>query len=253
MYSDFLLFIPAQDPTLQAVLSYFSATYQISADGDVMVSDEAEEGLGTTSTLLSHIRNSMFGAFQNIYALPVRDRPPDSRPTSQPPSQPSQHSAADAQQTADSTALTTQDGTHVNISTIAPDAKEKDALTAKQSQRLEKKWVLTGFLPGPGYYVCGATSGAVSRTLTAPLDRLKVYLIAQTDGVSAAVNAAKSGSPVQATKQAARPLANAMRELWKAGGVTSLWAGTYLVALLSVPLGSDLRCRQWSECPQGYA
>lgn len=65
----------------------------------------------------------------------------------------------------------------------------------------------------------------ISRTCTAPLDRLKVYLIAQTSNKPAAVEAAKQGSPVKAVRHVGQPLVDAVKELWRAGGIRSLFAG----------------------------
>jgi hypothetical protein len=76
-----------------------------------------------------------------------------------------------------------------------------------------------------GYFLAGAFAGAASRTATAPLDRLKVYLIAQTSNKEAAVEAAKDGSPVKAVKRFGRPLVDAMKDLWARGGIRSLFAG----------------------------
>jgi len=78
-----------------------------------------------------------------------------------------------------------------------------------------------------GYFVAGGVAGMISRTSTAPLDRLKVYLIAQTGNTSKALQAAKTGDPVQATKHAARPILDACKHLWAAGGVRSLFAGEF--------------------------
>ena len=85
--------------------------------------------------------------------------------------------------------------------------------------------LLTDLLPEPGYFLAGGVAGVVSRTATAPLDRLKVYLIAQVGIKDEAVTAAKSGAPLQATKKAARPLLDATRQLWRMGGVRSMFAG----------------------------
>lgn len=45
---DFLLFIPATAPNLRAVLSYYSSTVQLNAEGDVHVTDDTVEGSGKT-------------------------------------------------------------------------------------------------------------------------------------------------------------------------------------------------------------
>lgn len=68
-------------------------------------------------------------------------------------------------------------------------------------------------------------AGVISRTATAPLDRLKVYLIAQVGVKDEAIMAAKSGAPIKATKTAARPLLEATKTLWRMGGMRSLFAG----------------------------
>ena len=80
----------------------------------------------------------------------------------------------------------------------------------------------------------------VSRTATAPLDRLKVYLIAQTGDLKGdALKAAKQGDAVQVAKNASRPLVLAVKELWRAGGIRSLFAGgSRLLCSTSVPLTS---------------
>jgi solute carrier family 25 (mitochondrial phosphate transporter), member 23/24/25/41 len=75
----------------------------------------------------------------------------------------------------------------------------------------------------------------ISRTATAPLDRLKVYLIAQTSPKTAAVEAAKEGAPVQAVKHIGQPLIDAMKDLWRAGGMRSLFAGNGLNVLKVMP------------------
>lgn len=86
------------------------------------------------------------------------------------------------------------------------------------------KPLLTSF-PDPGYFLAGGIAGVVSRTATAPFDRLKVYLIAQTGTAQGVVEAAKQGSTVQIAKRASAPLIDAMKALWGAGGVRSLFAG----------------------------
>jgi solute carrier family 25 (mitochondrial phosphate transporter), member 23/24/25/41 len=86
-----------------------------------------------------------------------------------------------------------------------------------------------------GYFIAGGLAGMISRTATAPLDRLKVYLIAQTSPRQAAVDAAKGGAPITAVKHFGRPLIDACKDLWKAGGMRSLFAGNGLNVLKVMP------------------
>ena len=96
-------------------------------------------------------------------------------------------------------------------------------------------WHDTDDFLSTGYFIAGGLAGMISRTATAPLDRLKVYLIAQTGSKEAAVAAAKEGAPVQAVKHLGQPLIDATKELWKAGGVRSLFAGNGLNVVKVMP------------------
>jgi solute carrier family 25 phosphate transporter 23/24/25/41 len=95
----------------------------------------------------------------------------------------------------------------------------------QQKDQEEVKPLLISLLPNPGYFVAGGLAGIISRTTTAPLDRLKVYLIAQVDNTPNPVQAVKAGAPLQAVRGAYMTSANAMKELWAAGGMRSLFAG----------------------------
>lgn len=108
------------------------------------------------------------------------------------------------------------------------------------ASRLRTHWneikpALYSCLPTPGYFVAGGLAGLVSRTTTAPLDRLKVYLIAHTGSAEQTIQAAKSGAALQAVKGAWRTSANAMKELWAAGGIRSLWAGNGINVVKIMP------------------
>lgn len=78
-----------------------------------------------------------------------------------------------------------------------------------------------------GYFLAGGVAGAISRTATAPFDRVKVYLIAQTGTPAAreAVETAIKGEAVQAAKKLSGPIRHSIIELWKAGGARSFFAG----------------------------
>lgn len=85
---------------------------------------------------------------------------------------------------------------------------------------------LTQYLPEPGYFVAGALAGGISRTATAPLDRLKVYLLVNTKAkTGAAIDAAKKGQGLSALRQAGKPIGDAIHDLYKAGGFRTFFAG----------------------------
>lgn len=86
---------------------------------------------------------------------------------------------------------------------------------------------LMDFVPDVGYFLAGGLAGVTSRTATAPLDRLKVYLIAQTGNTEDTVQAVKSAKPITAAQHGARTLWNACQHLWAAGGMRSLFAGEH--------------------------
>lgn len=111
---------------------------------------------------------------------------------------------------------------------------------------------LTENTPQLGYFIAGGIAGVVSRTATAPFDRLKVYLIAQTYVKDSAVLAAKEGAPLAAAGKASRTLAVALKELWRAGGLRSLFAGSLSLFLLSSRSILTVY-REWPQCGQGYA
>lgn len=89
-----------------------------------------------------------------------------------------------------------------------------------------RSFKLTDFAPQPGYFLAGAIAGGVSRTATAPLDRLKVYLLVNTQNRGeTAVAALKRGKPLAALKNAARPFSDAIRDVYRSGGIRGFFAG----------------------------
>ncbi|KAL1836958.1 hypothetical protein VTJ49DRAFT_4437 [Mycothermus thermophilus] len=91
-------------------------------------------------------------------------------------------------------------------------------------------------LEGLGYFLAGAVSGGVSRTATAPLDRLKVYLLVNTQQHSgSAIFAAKSGQPLAALRNAGGPIVEAIVTLWKTGGLRTFFAGNGLNVVKIMP------------------
>lgn len=127
---------------------------------------------------------------------------------------------------------------------------------------------LTQYLPEPGYFVAGALAGGISRTATAPLDRLKVYLLVNTKTTAGvAADVAKQGQPLAAIRTAGKPIGDAVHALWKAGGFRTFFAGKQntmrcrptVIGVFSPKIELCCRCRadfahrQWAERDQNHA
>lgn len=124
--------------------------------------------------------------------------------------------------------------------------------------------LINQFLNGFGYFLAGGISGVVSRTCTAPFDRIKVFLIARTDLSSTVLNSKKSieerinhkiassGASrstakimVEAEAKAAQaasqhktirsPIIQAARTIWKQGGFKAFYVGNGLNILKVFP------------------
>ena len=218
--ADFLLFIPMDSPGLKQIFSYYTTTVKLTAEGDVHLSDEALSGLGTA---FSFIKYSLFGAIVQIYDSPEsRTSTSSLYPT---------HVTRPPEQDTDIDIYDDDDTAHLEHENDDPHlpprpARRKAALSTQDTTLdTQQRASLIDMLPNIGYFAAGGLSGITSRTATAPLDRLKVYLIAQTGSGSEVVQAAKQGAALQATKHGASTLWNACKDLWAAGGIRSLFAG----------------------------
>jgi solute carrier family 25 phosphate transporter 23/24/25/41 len=98
--------------------------------------------------------------------------------------------------------------------------------------------VVNDFLRGVGYFLAGGLSGVVSRTCTAPFDRIKVFLIARSDLSSTILNkktdlARQHGQiPLNKIKS---PLIKAATTLYRQGGLRAFYVGNGLNVMKVFP------------------
>lgn len=109
---------------------------------------------------------------------------------------------------------------------------------------------------GLGFFTAGGIAGAVSRTATAPFDRLKTFLIASTgssrtavsDTVKAgkeAIKAVEKGQIGKAIQKAGSPLLEAVKAIYRSGGIRSFFVGNHTTEIAEN--------RQWVECYQSIS
>lgn len=248
--------MPARDyeSQLRAVLSFYYSVVNVTPEGDSIVSEETLEGLGTARSFRSLLQ-SLFGSLLRVafpfgYTTPAPEPPPSEVPA---PTRAradsgldgvsrSRHAAGGAaagatpQLAAASAEVSYQQDLETVADAVAQDAaghgtgigdSRQRSSTATAAVNTEKKFTLTLFVPDPGYFLAGAIAGGVSRTATAPLDRLKVYLLVNTSTQTAetAVGSLKQGRLVSAAKNASRPIRDAVREIFRLGGVRGFFAG----------------------------
>ncbi|MCJ1321640.1 hypothetical protein MMC15_006985 [Xylographa vitiligo] len=225
-WRNFLLFIPAATPGLKAVLSYYSSVVMVNAEGDVHISNENVQSLGITNFL-----DTFFGSIIAIAKPPT-------------PLKPYSQFSSSTSSLRSTPSIQNQEPDYSEPSTFPWDPGEAIELRAhtlrfsdslNETHRKPRVPMLTDLLPDPGYFVAGGIAGVVSRTATAPLDRLKVYLIAQTGVKDEAVRAVQSGDALKATKVASRPLIQATKALWRMGGIQSMFAGNGLNVIKVMP------------------
>ena len=105
------------------------------------------------------------------------------------------------------------------------DSGHQSSTTASEPAKVKKTFGLTTFIPHPGYFLAGAIAGGVSRTATAPLDRLKVYLLVNTTNKPTEIAALKKAAPGGIIRNAVRPIGDAIRDLFRSGGIKGFFAG----------------------------
>ncbi|KAL3421034.1 Calcium-binding mitochondrial carrier SAL1 [Phlyctema vagabunda] len=226
-WRNFLLFLPtdSKTPPLKAVLSYYTSSVSVNAEGDTSIREETLEGLGTPPSFLQ----ILFGAILNIAA-------PQRKPPLQPDSSYSKNTlGSNAEDSAEDLGTNGSSQAHLKHDMTTDDDEEASGSPFLADTSL-KKSLLTEILPHPGYFAAGGLAGVISRTSTAPLDRLKVYLIANTGSTaSKSIDLVKQGEAKEAAKKIGRPLVEATKELWRAGGMRSLFAGNGLNVLKVMP------------------
>lgn len=228
MPPDFLLFIPANAPGLHAVLSYYQNTTKLNAEGDVHLSDEALQGLGM---MLNFLKTSLFGAVIQL-AKPTQSHAGGSNTS---PIAMWEDSEARPQ-----LHFPEEDEDMIEINPHIPTKPARRKELSDKEQRLQDEVLrkrngpskLMDYVPDVGYFLAGGLAGVTSRTATAPLDRLKVYLIAQTGNAEDTVQAVKSAKPISAAQHGVRTLWNACQHLWAAGGMRSLFAGEHAPSVM---------------------
>ncbi|KND92672.1 Calcium-binding mitochondrial carrier SAL1 [Tolypocladium ophioglossoides CBS 100239] len=260
-WRNFLLFMPARDheSQLRAVLSYYYSVVNVTPEGDSIVSEETLEGLGTDGSSYYSFIQSLFGSLLRVASpAPYATNPlPPTTPTTPTTPQnaeradveeealPAQTEKMDAVEAAADTIVdaaatqwrkSTADGTTQQDGDGALDEHLGESQSNGKAVAAKKKYRLTDFAPDPGYFLAGAIAGGVSRTATAPLDRLKVYLLVNTTSSSETAAAAiKQGRPVDAVKNATRPIRDAVRDLYRSGGLRGFFAGNGLNVVKIMP------------------
>ncbi|KAM0515039.1 hypothetical protein ACHAPE_006361 [Trichoderma viride] len=244
---------------LHAVLSFYYSVVNVTPEGDSLVSGETLEGLGRAGSSSSFL-DILFGSLLRVAFPSSYPRTPPELPSPPSPSPPQGAGIADSelqvplQHARGNFVDATAHASAVEISKVEQDPSgADDAVTETDGDGISvehreessstgalptkrKKFRLTNFAPHPGYFLAGAIAGGVSRTATAPLDRLKVYLLVNTtSGAETAIGALKQGRIIDALKNAARPFSDAMKDLYRSGGIRSFFAGNGLNVIKIMP------------------
>ncbi|KAI1076517.1 mitochondrial carrier [Whalleya microplaca] len=256
-WRNFLLFMPNTDPTttLRAVFTFYSDILTLNSEGDSVVSEETLQSLGTTTGFLPLY--TLFGSIIRIaypFGLPRKqdsqqlnstDSPPASESSTplrgdQEPQLMTTHSPikfddSDNMEVAAAQSYVRTATKTTAITNALPGTKPSE-IESGSREKVKKRHLLISYLPDSGYFVAGAVAGGISRTATAPLDRLKVYLLVNTKAdTSVALSIAKKGQPLVALKNAGRPLFCAVSDLYKSGGFRGFFAGNGLNVVKIMP------------------
>ncbi|KAI1495274.1 calcium dependent mitochondrial carrier protein [Biscogniauxia mediterranea] len=272
-WRNFLLFMPNTDSmtTLHHVFTFYSDILTLTSEGDSVVSEETLQGSGTTTGFLYTFFGSILRLASPAGQLPQQESSPPlasssltssaSSPSSSSPSSPQDNNhlphspAPQLSPISDDSEIMGASTSHsyaqaANHALATTSATSRAVLGAKPTQRSisqdaeiepttrekAKRSVLIRYLPDPGYFIAGAVAGGISRTATAPLDRLKVYLLVNTHShVNVVLDAAKHGHPLSAVRSAGRPLFSAITELYKSGGIRGFFAGNGLNVVKIMP------------------
>ncbi|CCE63635.1 hypothetical protein TPHA_0F01510 [Tetrapisispora phaffii CBS 4417] len=101
--------------------------------------------------------------------------------------------------------------------------------------------LINDFLKGFGFFIAGGISGVISRTCTAPFDRLKVFLIARTDLTSTLLHSKKSiaaQKPNIKIDKIRSPIIKAITTLYNQGGLRAFYVGNGLNVMKVFPESS---------------
>lgn len=98
--------------------------------------------------------------------------------------------------------------------------------------------LINDFIKGFGFFIAGGCSGVVSRTCTAPFDRIKVFLIARTDLASTLLNSKDTllaKNPNADLSKIKSPLIKAATTLYRQGGLRAFYVGNGLNVMKVFP------------------
>ncbi|KFA75552.1 hypothetical protein S40288_08736 [Stachybotrys chartarum IBT 40288] len=255
---DFLLFLPAggHASPLHAVLSYYNSVVNVTPEGDSTVREETLDGLGTAASSHSFFQTLFGSLFRVAFSYGQPAKPPATSLSPGTESSEAIPNPSSSLETRDASMDALQAGPTELEEKLAQHRATAEVVAAAALKRpvddgtltnhldqsstgavkAQSKFKLTTFIPDPGYFLAGAIAGGVSRTATAPLDRLKVYLLVNTkSGTEVALEAAKKGRPINALSKAASPFRDAVKDLFKSGGWKGFFAGNGLNVVKIMP------------------